>query len=366
MLFDYFFDNIVTLFLILLFGIRLLNKKAFKNTETRYFWLTLVSCLILVVEDAAENYSANFPSLYYLRITLSIIGYTLRSTAALGLLLVIIPRKYRHFLWWVPCIIVLLINSTAYFSKIAFYFNEEYAFRRGPLGIVSFIVPIFYILAIVAFSFRSLFEKGRGAQRFIIPACILFCIVATIKGVLFGGSDLNVAIMTSSIFFYIVLYSQDNRLDALTGLLNRQAFYDDSTTLSKSIKAIASLDMNGLKEINDNYGHQFGDDALKKIGECLYNTKNRNMSAYRIGGDEFTILFFYDNKDEIEEFIKLIKEKVASCGYSISAGYAICDGTHSLEETIGEADRMMYDDKARYYQESGLNRRKNRAPKIDD
>ena len=81
--------NMVALFLILLFGIRLLDKKSFQNAETRYFWLTLVSCLLLVVEDALEEMASKDPALLFWRILLSILGYTLRSTAALGLLLVI-------------------------------------------------------------------------------------------------------------------------------------------------------------------------------------------------------------------------------------------------------------------------------------
>lgn len=354
---EHFFGNIITIFLILLFGIRLLNKKSFKTAETKYFWLTLISCLLLVLEDYLEDMTSKDANLEIWRIFLSIMGYTLRSTAALGLALVIVPRKYRGFFWWIPCLIVLAINCTAFFSKIAFYFNEEYAFRRGPLGIISFIVPILYILAILVFSFPRFLEKG-GIEKFIIPACILFCGVATLKGVLYGGTELTAAIVTSSIFFYIVLYSHDNRLDPLTGLLNRQAFYDDSSALNKSIKAVASIDMNGLKELNDNLGHQYGDEALKKIGEVLTNVSNRNMLAYRIGGDEFLILFFTDVNDKISDIETKIKERVKENGYSVSMGYATCESFSTLNKMIEESDRLMYLDKANYYKTTGKERRK--------
>ena len=361
---DILLDNMVTLFLILLFGIRLLNKKSFQNAETKFFWLTLVSCLLLVFDDAFEALAAADPDLRFWRILLSILGYTLRSTAALGLLLVIVPRKSRNLFWWIPCVIMSLINCTAFFCDVAFGFDENYVFYRGPLGIVSFIVPLFYILIILLFSFLRLSEKSR-AEKFIIPICILFCIASTVVGVLYGGDDLNPAIMISSIFFYMLLYSHDNRLDPLTDLLDRQAYYDDCSALNKSIKAVASLDMNGLKDMNDSRGHQSGDEALKKIGQCLRGFMNRKMSAYRIGGDEFSLLFFHDNEEEIAGIGKQIKEKVADDGYSISFGYAVCGKDRDLDGTIGESDRLMYKDKANYYRANGLERRKNHAPKAD-
>ena len=360
-MFDTLLSNMVALFLILLFGIRLLDKKSFQNAETKYFWLTLGSCFLLVIEDALEGMTAKDPALIYWRILLSILGYTLRSTAALGLLLVILPRKDRGFGWWIPCALTFLINCTAFFSNIAFWFAEDYGFRRGPLGYVSFIVPLFYILVILIISLRRFSEK-RGAEKYIVSACILFCVAATVKGVLLGGSDLTTAIVSSSIFFYIVLYSHDNRLDPLTGLLNRQAFYDDCAAQNKNIKAVMSLDMNGLKALNDSRGHQFGDEALKKIGQRLRGCMDRKASAYRIGGDEFAILLFHENEREISEIEKKIKEKVNADGYSISIGYAVRGEGMDLNEAIGVSDSRMYEDKANFYQTNGIDRRKSRAP----
>ncbi len=54
MLLDMFYRHLVTLFLILLFSIKLWTRKSFRNTETRYFWLTVISCLMLVLEDTLE------------------------------------------------------------------------------------------------------------------------------------------------------------------------------------------------------------------------------------------------------------------------------------------------------------------------
>ncbi|MBO4217417.1 MAG: hypothetical protein J5940_05705, partial [Clostridia bacterium] len=84
-----------------------------------------------------------------------------------------------------------------------------------------------------------------------------------------------------------------------------------------------------------------------------------------IGGDEFAILFFHDNEEEIAGVEKRIKESVASDGYSISAGYAVCDGYRDLSETVGASDRRMYEDKELYYRTSGIERRKSPVSESD-
>ena len=357
MLSEMLFRHLVTLFLIVLFSIKLWTRKSFRNMETRYFWLTVISCLLLVLEDIVEVAASEDPTLRFVRTLVSVFGYTFRSTASLGLLLVIVPREKRTFRLWIPSLITLLVCSTAFFTDIAFGYDADYEFYRGPFGYVVFIVPAFYLLLILWITFRRVSER-KDVEKYIAPVCGVFCLCAAIADAINGGIRFNEALMISSIFFYIYLYSHDNRRDPLTGLLNRQAFYDDCITFAKGIGAVASLDMNGLKELNDSRGHHAGDEALIRIGECITTATDNNTLAYRIGGDEFAILFLHDNEDKISEVETRIRESVAREGYSISAGYAIRDRKTTLDETIKESDSRMYDDKARFYRETGRDRRR--------
>ena len=77
MLLDMMSRHWVSIFTIILFCIKLWPRKRFRNTETKYFWITALSCLFLVVEDALECVCATDPSLRFFRILLSVIGYTL-------------------------------------------------------------------------------------------------------------------------------------------------------------------------------------------------------------------------------------------------------------------------------------------------
>ena len=357
LLIDLLFRHLVTLFLILLFTIRLFSRKNFRDMETKYFGLTVISCLILVLEDTLEVLASTKPSMRFWRTLLSVIGYTFRSIAPLSLLLVIVSKKIRNYLLWIPAMITLLVSSTAFFSDIAFGFNENYSFYRGPLGYVAFIVPLFYLLLILWNTFKYVSEN-QGPERYIPPVGAIFCISCAIVDAYYGGTRINEAILICGIFFYIFLYAYDNRKDPLTGLLNRSSFYDDCNDLGRNIKAVVSIDMNGLKELNDTQGHQAGDRALTGIGKALHEIEDENTRAYRVGGDEFILLFFKGQEDIVVERETLVKESVEKKGYRISAGHAMLTGDTDLQEAIRVSDKMMYEDKAKYYRESGQDRRK--------
>lgn len=347
----------VALFVILLFSIILLKRKSFKNTEVRYFWLTVLSCLFLVIADVSESVCSEDPSLRILRTFFSMICYVLRSTSALGLLFVVMPKNKRKRYFWIPTVINLLSCCTAFFSDIAFGYDEDYAFYRGPLGYVAFVVPVFYLLFIIVIVFTR-FSNRKGAEKFIAPLCSIFCLCAALIDVFGGGERLTESIIINSVFFYVVLYSNDSRRDPLTDLLNRKAFYDDCGSYSKDIAAVLSLDVNGLKTLNDSVGHHAGDLALETVGKCISDSVSGNAQAYRIGGDEFIILFFAGDAGMIADTEKKIVAAVKQKGYSVAVGHAMTEKDKTLDEVIKESDGRMYEDKAEFYRKSGNDRRK--------
>lgn len=109
--------------------------------------------------------------------------------------------------------------------------------------------------------------------------------------------------------------------------------------------------------MNDALGHHAGDEALKRIAECMAAFSDRNTAFYRIGGDEFVVLFFHGKEETVARVTEQVKESVGQAGYSISAGYAMRKKDADLEETIRESDSRMYANKAVYYRENGHDRR---------
>ena len=349
-------QHFTTLLLIVVYAIKLSDQKKAKDAELRYFWMTLICCLLLVLEDVCESLCAMNPALRLPRIVFSIIGYTLRPVAAIGLLLVVCPPERRNWKLWIPAIINLLVFLTAFFSPVAFSFDSEYAFVRGPLGYSVFVVALLYMVQILFATWRRFYDRKKS-ERYLLIICAASCIAASVIDALNGGSRLNEAIMISSVFFYIFLRSHDNRRDPLTGLENRFSFYGDMEDQQKAITAVASLDMNGLKHINDTRGHAEGDRVLTSIGRCLNRVNSRNTIVYRIGGDEFAMLFLHQGEADVAQAIRQVKEDVVRAGFSLSAGYAMRENGERVEDALIRSDRNMYSDKAEYYRQSGMERR---------
>ncbi|MBO4747045.1 MAG: GGDEF domain-containing protein, partial [Clostridiales bacterium] len=104
--------------------------------------------------------------------------------------------------------------------------------------------------------------------------------------------------------------------DALTGLLNRRGFeqgiarYFTNGKLENDPIAVASIDMDGLKDINDNLGHASGDEALKGIARCLESVLNEGEIAARIGGDEFVAVLVLNSPARIGQFIRSFRNAI--------------------------------------------------------
>lgn len=156
--------------------------------------------------------------------------------------------------------------------------------------------------------------------------------------------------------------------DMLTGLANRNAFEEDidanpGVPASDDFVYVA-LDLNGLKNANDNYGHEAGDELLKGVAACMRRCMGPYGKLYRTGGDEFAALI-YANKAELENIRndfertvmqwsgKLNESLTVSCGYVSKYELPEC----TVRELGAEADQRMYQAKNEYYQSHGIDRR---------
>ncbi|WP_422124497.1 diguanylate cyclase [Planococcus sp. X10-3] len=142
--------------------------------------------------------------------------------------------------------------------------------------------------------------------------------------------------------------------DQLTGLYNRR-FYEEELlridTPSNMPLTILIGDVNGLKLINDSFGHSMGDVLLKKAAEVIKRGCRQEDIVCRIGGDEFVMLLPKTGADEAEEIITRINElslleKVGSMNISVSFGYETkYDEESELQEIFKIADKNMYNNK---------------------
>jgi len=149
--------------------------------------------------------------------------------------------------------------------------------------------------------------------------------------------------------------------DAMTGMYNRFGYQNLAVEYFKRMHAnkksilIMFIDLDRLKYINDNFGHEWGDFAIVKTAKTIMKFCDKEGIPARTGGDEFVLVQRSIEQEKIEEMIQNIRQELtdisreekAPFGLSISVGVTVTspEGEKSLEDYVREADEMMYREK---------------------
>lgn len=149
-------------------------------------------------------------------------------------------------------------------------------------------------------------------------------------------------------------------IDMLTGLKNRNEYmrrYNELKEKKPDTMGVIFIDINGLKQLNDNYGHERGDAIIRRTAECI---KRHSLGhGYRIGGDEFVVLWEHIDKELFDMRVEKLKEEFKDeSEYSISMGSVWQEGGIDIEQQVKIADAYMYEAKQAHYQNGRHDRRK--------
>jgi diguanylate cyclase (GGDEF)-like protein len=140
--------------------------------------------------------------------------------------------------------------------------------------------------------------------------------------------------------------------DGLTDLPNQRAFEEDLSRAAAGAErtmeplALALIDLDHFKLINDRYGHPQGDMALRRVAEVLSDVRPADR-AYRIGGDEFALLMQSTDEPGAQIVLRRITRCLGEVDAGASIGFAAMRGVHSAEELRAEADAALYEAKRR-------------------
>ena len=339
-----------------------------------YTFLLIGSVLLLAVsndveEYCKETYTRGHDGLYYLALVCGFLGYSLRPACLYFMLMMggrAVPKKY---LWitFLPLIINVTIYACAFIpgtTDIIFGYSRNdvgLGWGGGPLHYSAHVISVLYLLFLFFIVFTNLKAK-HISHSFILLVCSLFVVLAVVIESFFNSSNsidiLNVTIAISAMVYYLYLYIQRTLTDGLTGLFNREAFYQDKLRMENIVSGIIQFDMDGLKYLNDNYGHSEGDKALVAIANAIRVAIKKNMYAYRLGGDEFVVLATGEEKD-IPEVVSSFKEELNKTTYHCSVGYSSReDRDITLKVLLKEAEEAMYKAKEEFYKNAKFERRK--------
>lgn len=156
----------------------------------------------------------------------------------------------------------------------------------------------------------------------------------------------------------------------LTQLRNRAFYVEELNRIMRKgpwPTSVMAIDLNGLKGVNDEYGHAAGDALLRRAGEVLTKAIDKPACAARIGGDEFMVLMpgldehaAMSVQEHVASLTELNNQAYPGQALSLAFGIAVCHSGDQLEAVVHRADQAMYAMKAQYYREKKGERRQER------
>lgn len=219
----------------------------------------------------------------------------------------------------------------------------------------------------------------RPYRMYILIACsVVAFVICTLKlkDPVTWSSDITNAIVFGALSTVLTTYSIRTRVernclqerirfmaenDQLTGLRNRNSYEQSlakAALLGTNAVYCVYVDVNGLHELNNSKGHEAGDQMLKYVASVMQNLFGEK-DTYRVGGDEFVVLGVNKPMEEIDRLIQEMKQAVSAAGYHVAVGVSHVEKLIiEVESIVKDAEQEMYRDKAAYYRQSGVDRRK--------
>ena len=340
-------------------------------TVTLGVWLLTAFNLIDNILSPEVSTTLEFAAMYLLAPLIYLIIYSLH------------PRNNNR---------ILIIMAIASFSFDLLYFLLHFL---NVVHINHFQYP-YYLLSLVGLILVGVYDyidikvKARSSSQKILMlgitvlvlSLLAYAIIASTKTIVdYRQSTVFSILLPSGCLFFVFTqllnyfifmthsFAQKKEYAALTKI----AYFDNLTGLSNRASCdealvqfdetnfnfcILSLDLNGLKEVNDNSGHPAGDRLLKSFAAALSDVFTSVGTCYRIGGDEFIVLIKTIESEELDKLLAELETRLTKLdeedpeiNHSVSYGYAYRKetGEWNTHSVLMLADQRMYEFKRTYY-----------------
>jgi diguanylate cyclase (GGDEF)-like protein len=342
--------DIIALFF--LFGLLHSNNFLSKQRKRSFSYGIVFTVLVILSEGGTILVSGGSAELRSFNIFFNVIGFALTPVIPIVLIAIFDTKILQmHKLILLPTILNFVAVTLSPLFGWIFYVDANNYYQRGS---VFFFFVIVYIINIIFLAIITLYT----GQKYLYPikwktaSLSFFTVAGTCIQLLVPSVYSSWHCVTLSLLLlYILLSEFEGSFDTLTGLYNRAAFDKASKQLKGKKKfSVIVMDINNFKEINDTYGHEYGDNVLKEVAAIIRGSFDDNCSCYRVGGDEFYTIRRDANRDKLEHQLmsitnNLTKERqkdrylpTVAYGYSIFHG----DKTLDFQKILKEADNQMY------------------------
>ena len=361
------------------------NNRITNQTKIIMYVTYIVTALAALAEWLGVQFNGNADIPVWLLKTVKFFDYVLTPVAGGAIVL-----QLRTKTIWKKIIFgILALNTLFQIISAAtgwmLVIDENNVYHHGPAYMV-YIAIYSLIILFVIIEFAMYGKKFKKQNRVSLYALLVFVAVGILLQEIFGSeirtAYISIAVGLSLMFIHYSEFSQleaDTRireqmkqisLDPLTGISNRHAYIEELQKLTNEENlsedlVVYSIDINGLKKVNDTLGHNAGDELICGAADCITAIFNKYGKVYRTGGDEFIVIANVETS-QIYSLINQLNKLGASwkgkesktLSFSIGAAAKKDNPDLKPEKLVILADQRMYKAKNDYYQETGFERRK--------
>jgi diguanylate cyclase (GGDEF)-like protein len=294
-------------------------------------------------------------------------------------------KRFSHIIGAVVAVLFVIESAGSFFFNVSLY----------RLFLISAILMIFNMIIAFHFTIREIrskdFTKKRRFSIFVNISSILNYLVFILDLGVYAISSRHmtdwgrIARVYYVVFLFVVLivllrlailrnkqamlaeeYKVKSRTDALTGLLNKGAYIEKEAELTERLNkvrengekdfsfAIMAIDLNYLKKVNDNFGHDEGDRFIQSASDILRDAVGEHGETYRTGGDEFLAIIYGDDPEAVyQSVVKDLNDRIEKYNdsenkeipLSLAYGHALCISSqnYSIHDSERIADKEMYE-----------------------
>lgn len=363
------------MFLLIFLHENILLKKSIKS----YFYQLIVLELVELIAYNVELWTVTFLEPTVLRMLMSAIGYTIRPLLVYEIVRLNnrnTEKEVGDYLLMIPLALSTLAAFSVFFTDLAYSYDAQNIFHRGPLGFTSQIVTVFYILLLLCRALTDIRKrKEKRLESIILLIIMVFLSVAmVVEAVFFIRTIGRIAIALSILFYYMFFQTQEFRAsidkeyqirigaeqrakrDPTTGLLNKAGFLEEAEAAlsapSQLGKALLFIDLDHFKVVNDKLGHLSGDTLLQEVASLLRGFWESNDIPGRFGGDEFCVLVreisYEQLRNKTDQLLDRIRSHYPSEKYpieitlSIGAAYLPGNMNAELNTLLSLSDQAVY------------------------
>ncbi len=267
--------------------------------------------------------------------------------------------KRLRIIGYIPLAVFIILS---FILPIEYIAGRGTCYSYGPLAFAGYGIFMVYCITCIVMAIVKRNSLDLKVRLAVLPTTLLMLIMVVVQAVvpelLMTGA--GVTIVCIGLFVTVNdpvgAYKEQAYWDAATGVKNKNGFQKQLAAMEKKYTnkkvRVGFLigDMNGLKVINDNYGHAEGDKLIRAAAAALMDNLRSAYGVYRIGGDEFAAIYISPDDEtvraELEDVRSVCAEyKDSPIMLSIAMGYASGEYSAEYMDIYNTADGIMYENK---------------------